>query len=475
MVVGTAPWRAEYARAVVSRLSLVALAALIAGAACFGDNSPPPPPAGVLDLAGHHDLGGRGMNSALAIVGDHVYVGSRTGGNHPDAGIAIVDVSDPFDPEMVGMIGEPDVALSSMSSRELRAIPHKRQLVVLHFACGEIHDCPGNPPEPDSIKVFDVSEPARPTLLGVYPFGVTGIDPARPHELYLWQDPADADRILLFLSTPIGPPAFTVVDISDPTAMVEAYTWDPIRDGGLPVARNEFSVLHSVAVSDDGTVGYFSSEGAGFYLVDTSDIAAGAAVAEIELITPGENRLDYSPPHPTGVHSAVPVPGRDLVVLTDEVYPKPAFPGCPWGWMRLVDVSDPTAPTQVGEHKHEKNVETCDIFGGPERVTYTAHNTTNTANLSFVTWHSAGLQVIATTDPTNPRRVAEFVPEPLDAVATEDPVLGGHPVLMWSTPVLYRGFIYVTDIRNGLYILRYTGSFEDEVTAAGFAEGNSNL
>src|SRR5205823_12172490 len=49
-------------------------------------------------------------------------------------------------------------------------------------------------------------------------------------------------------------------------------------------------------------------------------------------------------------HSAVKVPGRQLIVTTDEVYGKftsPAF-GCPWGWMRLISVADESHPTIVG-------------------------------------------------------------------------------------------------------------------------------
>jgi hypothetical protein len=37
------------------------------------------------------------------------------------------------------------------------------------------------------------------------------------------------------------------------------------------------------------------------------------------------------------------------------------------------------------------------------------------------------------------------------------------------------GTIWVVDSRNGLYSLRHTGKFEDEVTALHLAEGNSNL
>jgi len=35
--------------------------------------------------------------------------------------------------------------------------------------------------------------------------------------------------------------------------------------------------------------------------------------------------------------------------------------------------------------------------------------------------------------------------------------------------------VYVIDIRNGLYILRYTGPHSDEVEETKFLEGNSNI
>jgi hypothetical protein len=46
---------------------------------------------------------------------------------------------------------------------------------------------------------------------------------------------------------------------------------------------------------------------------------------------------------------------------------------------------------------------------------------------------------------------------------------------MWSYPIIRNGLIYVIDIRNGLYILRYTGPHASEVAATNFLEGNSNL
>jgi hypothetical protein len=46
---------------------------------------------------------------------------------------------------------------------------------------------------------------------------------------------------------------------------------------------------------------------------------------------------------------------------------------------------------------------------------------------------------------------------------------------MWSYPIVADGLVYVVDIRNGLYILRYTGPHAGDVTTLRFLEGNSNL
>ncbi|MGI9016016.1 MAG: hypothetical protein ACR2HR_02740 [Euzebya sp.] len=46
--------------------------------------------------------------------------------------------------------------------------------------------------------------------------------------------------------------------------------------------------------------------------------------------------------------------------------------------------------------------------------------------------------------------------------------------MMWSFPVIQDGLIYVVDLRNGRYVLRYTGDGADVVDTIDFLEGNSN-
>jgi hypothetical protein len=80
-------------------------------------------------------------------------------------------------------------------------------------------------------------------------------------------------------------------------------------------------------------------------------------------------------------------------------------------------------------------------------------------------------------DPRRPAQAGWFSPVPLAAVANEDPALsrGPNKVVMWSFPIIRHGLVYVVDIRNGLYVLRYTGPHAKEVNRIRFLEGNSNL
>jgi hypothetical protein len=267
-----------------------------------------------------------------------------------------------------------------------------------------------------------------------------------------------------------------VLDISDPTNVTVVKTWDPQDDGGLDESRGADTLLHSVGVSEDGNVGYLSYQSAGMLLLDTSDIAAGAAVPQLSFLHGVQDRVDWSPPEPPGVHSAVEIPGRSLAIVTDEVYPQGFAEGCPWGWMRIVDYSDPSAPFVASEYKTPENDGSlCTAEGGPAGVAHTAHNTTATENLAFITWHGSGMRAVDVSDPTAPTTLAVFNPEPIPEELVQDPGLGQMPTILWSYPIIRDGLIYVIDIRNGLYIVRYTGPHDEEIESRSFLEGNSNL
>jgi len=183
-----------------------------------------------------------------------------------------------------------------------------------------------------------------------------------------------------------------------------------------------------------------------------------------------------------GAHSAVKLFDKDWVFVTDEVYGEALRAlgghGCPWGWVRMIDISNPAKPKVKAQYRLEQNHEDyCTTDIPRPSSSYSAHNPTLTEHLAFLTWHSGGLQVIDISNPAKPKQAAVFVPDPLLFVLQEDPALsaGQDKVVMWSYPVIKNGLIYVIDLRNGLYILEYKGPFAKEVSNTGFLEGNSNL
>jgi hypothetical protein len=425
----------------------------------------PTPSTGWFELIGHSPLLNRGMNAGLALHGNYAYIGSRTDGNHADVGVLVVDISTPTNPQILYQIGPPSEGNPGETSRELRVWPEQELLLVMNFACEAIlHDC-GPAVVPPNISFYDISgaNAAAPVLIATY------VLPRVPHEFFLWDDPNVEGRALVYVSTPgiIGD-NLLVLDISQARQGLfqQVTSWTPPR-GPLN------ATLHSLSVSVDGRRAYLAYLRNGFMIADTSQVADGIPNAQINLLTPPENWIQWSSPGP---HSAVKLFGKPYVLVTEEVYGR-----CPWGWTSLFDITNESSPRIISEYKLDpfNMIEQCGTFAAePYRFTsFAAHNPTLTKNLAFITWHSGGLQAISIEDPSQPRKVADFLPAPLPSVGTEDPALssGLDKILMWSYPIIKDGLIHVVDIRNGFYILRYHGPLEEEVTGIQFLEGNSNL
>ena len=424
----------------------VVLAAL---AGCGGDSEV----ASTFEIVGHADLGARGMNAAIAIAGDTAYIGSRV----DQKPIVILDLADPTAPAMVGEIP----GTIGMSSRELRASGNT--LVVLNLLCSpELHGCSGGTGT-ENLELYDITDRRAPVLLATYPVAGSRFFPRSPHEFYLWHDAA---KTLVYLASPGASPTLEVIDVTDPHTPTRIVGWDPRMAGLMPNGNDD--ILHSVSLSPDGRFAYLSHQLSGLLVADV------ASLPLIGLLTTPANALDWAPPGAMGPHSAVQIPGTDALVVTEEVYPQPFGAGCPWGYLRTVDASDPTAPKLLAEIKLPENDPAFCPSAQP-RTAFTAHNATATRELALVTWYAGGLVAIDVADPAKPELVAQFLPEPLPQVAVEDPGLGGNSVEMWSYPIIKDGLIYVVDVRNGLYVLRYRGRGERTLAAETFLEGNSNL
>jgi hypothetical protein len=495
------------------------------------------------ELVGHNPLFNRGENAALAVFDHFVYIGNRSDGSdscgdmmgagpivpvltptnpdgktcaHVHPGILIVNVEDVTNPTVVGEIPAIDAAPnaagqpSGVTSRELRVWPEKKLLIELSFRCSRlIHACPrGNDTTfPFEYKFFDLSDPVNPRLMRRHVTKSSAGAAIKPHEFYLWVDPANKDRALLYESTPsssVNParPNLVIEDISAvPTGgdvkLVAEGNWNQLFPGASDPAAYDFDLsLHSMTPTADGKTTYMAYLRGGMLVLDTSDVVNNTSPGTVislndKLLTPIANRPTWGAGNQCAggtsagcseSHSAVPVPGRPFEISIDEVYGQfttPSF-GWPWGWMRIIDVADPSTPRIVSEFKILQNTDAFKSQVDPDTAKFTSYSTHNPLvlpQLVFDSWHSGGLQAVNIADPKRPSQAGWFSPTPLDSVALEDPALsrGANKVVMWSFPIVRNGLIFVVDVRNGLYVLRYTGFQNRVVGHIGFLEGNSNL
>lgn len=464
-----------------------------------------------LELVGHAPIRpagvsqeGAGNNGGIALVDDCAYVGRwheyRNTVTIPQRGVQIVDV-DPASPTFTTVVGEVEGSLvSGATSREIRAVdlPGTKLLVLMTFS----DDVANRPHQKmNTLRFFDATNCRRPTLVGTYDFLAT-----RPHEFFVWVDPDPSHailgrpRILVYASVPIEAPNMIVVDATIPSVprLVGAYD-----AGQLVVSQEETGLLgnylHSMSVSPDGTRAYLSYWDGGFFTVDTTALARGAGGAPVPLGL-ASMPYDYSPPDRGNTHSAVEIPGKNAVLVGDEVFGG-NIEACPYGWLRTVSIGSATeAPRQLGEYRLDVNrPENCDPVtgtvtmknanGAPIDGTFSMHNQTVTGRYALASWYGGGMRVFDLDDLTAPAHVGAFVPKPLETVAIQSRTRPVAPqgrtattnddwwVETWSYPIVRDGLIYVSDIRNGLFILRPApGSpFAAEIAGTAFAEGNSTV
>jgi LVIVD repeat len=190
--------------------------------------------AGSLRQVGHEPLMNRGMNAAIAVHGDYAYIGSRTDGGHedmPHGSIMVVDIADPSNPNLVA---GPLDANAGESTRELRVWRSQDILIVLNTNCGvgdTLHHC--TQPSISNIRFYDVAgeNATDPELIRQF-----NVD---THEFFLWQDPADPDRALIFAGN-----ASTTCGTRGGSPSCPFAVWDisPVRNGEPPLTL--YSGLH---------------------------------------------------------------------------------------------------------------------------------------------------------------------------------------------------------------------------------------
>jgi hypothetical protein len=228
-----------------------------------------------------------------------------------------------------------------------------------------------------------------------------------------------------------------VLDLSDPSRPTEVGRWwlPGMWTGGgeTPDWDDGWLVKLHHAIVRDG-LAYTPWWDKGLVVLDVADPARPSAVGRLEL------------PHDESraLHTACPLPGRDLLVTTEERWDDGCV-GVPPN-ARIVDVADPTRPG-VRSVLPIPEGDFCTRGGrfGPHNVHEGRPGSLQDGSTVYLTYFNAGLRVFDVSNPDRPIEIAWFVP---------DAPTGQRAVEINDVLVDGNGLIYCTDrLAGGLYIL----------------------
>jgi hypothetical protein len=138
-------------------------------------------------------------------------------------------------------------------------------------------------------------------------------------------------------------------------------------------------------------------------------------------------------------------PGADTMTVTAE---KPS-----WGYVRVFREDASSEWQQVAKFTDAPHA-----FNEHPTPTgsWSVHNTEVRGNRAYSSWYSNGIVAINVSNPLNPRRVGQFVPDTSNRHANS---LGVGPAEMWGVAIdPATGIIYASDMRTGLWIVQPTGN-----------------
>jgi hypothetical protein len=376
-----------------------------------------------LHAVAHCDLGGYGDGMQVVRHENALYAGHL---GTRGMGTSILDVSDPRAPALV---------------RQFPAAPgshsHKVQVGdgLLLVNEEQFH---GGDPFAAGMLVYDVADPLDPKPVGRFESGGLGV-----HRIVY-----TGGRYAYVSAIPEGfeDRIWVIVDLSDPEHPVEAGRWwwpGAFVGGGekqeWPEGRR-YAAHHALL---DGDVAYLAYGDAGMVVLDVADRAAPQVLSQ----------LNWSPGGDT--HTCMPLPGRKVVVVTDEA----VRDRCKEEekLVRVVEVSDVRSPRVIAVCPPPEDRDFfCRRGGrfGPHNLHENLPGSYRSEILVFVTYFNAGLRVYDLTEADAPREVAHWMPE--TPPGQEAPQIN-------DLYVDDSKLIYATDrITGGLYVVEP----DDELAAA---------
>ena len=401
-------------------------------------------------LIGHSDQGGRPDGVQIMVHRGYAYVGHMF-----SKGFSVIDVRDPKTPRAVNYIGAPantwnihlqthDDLLLVINARDMFAAAEFADEKAYYK--GQLGKVVGTAERKSSdrnwtagMAVYDVSDAARPRRIGFM-----GVEGGGIHRIWYtggrW---AYASALIYGFTDYI----FITIDMSDPAQPREAGRW---WIPGMNAAAGEtiswpstarFGLHHAIV---NGDTAYAAWRDAGMVVLDVSDRAQPKLIAH----------RDGAPPFGGGTHNCLQLPDRDLLIVLDEAVLDHQEDGVKNIW--VMDNRDRAQPSIIGSFPQPTEADYKGKGGhfGPHNLHENRPGSFVSSELIFTTWQNAGVRVFEISDPKAPTEIGAFVPPAPGRMMDHRP---NRAQVVQSADVFVdsAGLVYSTDYNGGLYILEF--------------------
>jgi hypothetical protein len=201
--------------------------------------------------------------------------------------------------------------------------------------------------------------------------------------------------------------------------------------------------LHHMITS--GSRGYAAWRDGGLTIHDISDPAKPKLMAQV----------NWSPPFPGGTHTALPLPGRNLLVVADEANAEMCAKGTFYTF--LVDIRAAENPVTISTLPTPKERDFCarGTFG-PHNLHENRPGSLRSEETVFATYNNAGVRVFDIRDAFAPKEIAYWVPPAPNKLIDPRPnvALAAKSADVYVTT---DGVMFVSDWNAGLNVLQFEG------------------
>ena len=411
----------------------------------------PVPPAGISHRIRHlsySDMAGRPDSVQVMLNRRHLYVGHMFSN-----GVTILDASDPRRVRPVGFFtaGGETRTHHLQTADDLLLLANGANIVAMqsydnlrsYFENALADSITNRKKFRSGLSIHDISRPGEMKEIAFLEMPGLGVNrlwwPGGRYAYVAAHFDGFTDHILC------------VVDLRDVTKPEIVSRWwlpgmnrgsgeTPTLTAGRRVALHH---MLTAEIAGGHVIGYGAWRDGGLTIHDMTNPAAPRLLAQ----------MNWSPPFPGGTHTALPLPGRNLLVVADEANAEKCAKGTFYTW--LLDLRVLEKPVSISTLPTPRDRDYCAVGTfGPHNLHENRPGSFRSEDTIFATYNNAGVRVFDIRDAFAPKEIAYWVPPAPKRLIDPRPNVA---VAAKSADVYVAtdGLMYVTDWNAGLNVLEY--------------------